>query len=240
MKVAAYTGTRNLYRDMTPAVTSLLLNSDVDKVYLLIEDDEFPVKMPDKVEAINVSKQTYFRKDGPNMGSKFTYMAMMRATYALMFPQYDKILSLDVDTIIDKDISELWDIDLGDNYFAAVSEPDRCSGGKYYFSPVYTNIGVAMYNLKKLRSDNLLNNVIMNLNYKYYQFLEQDCFNEFCQGHILELPNMYNCTNYCVYPFTGWCDDPKIIHYAGLKLYGHLPYFEKYRQRECEIIDYGI
>lgn len=238
MKVAAYTGTRNLYDDMIPAFTSLLINSDVDKVYLLIEDDEFPIKLPDKVESINVKNQTYFRADGPNMKSKFTYMAMMRATFALMFPQYDKILSLDVDTIVDKDISELWDIDLGDYYFAAVPEPDRCAGGKYYFSPVYTNIGVALYNLEKLRSDNLLQNVIMNLNHKYYQFLEQDAFNEFCQGHIIKLPNMYNCTNYCEYPFTDWCDDPKIIHYAGIRNWSKLPYIEKYRQRLNEVMNY--
>jgi len=132
----------------------------------------------------------------------------------------------------------LWDIDLKDNYFAAVKEPDRCAGGKSYFSPVYTNIGVALYNLKKLRSDNLLENVIMNLNHKYYQFMEQDAFNEFCQGHILELPNMYNCTNYCSYPFTGWCDDAKIIHYAGIRNWSNLPYIEKYRQREHEVMNY--
>lgn len=218
MKVAGYTGTRNLYEHMVTSIKSLLLHSNVDKIYLLIEDDEFPFELPDCVSTINVSGQKYFRQDGPNMKSHFTYMAMMRAVWALILPEHDRILSFDVDVIIDKDISELWEIELGDNYFAAVSEPDRCAGGIHYFSPVYTNIGVTMYNLKKLRSDNLLQNVIMNLNYKYYSFLEQDCFNEFCQGHILKLPNMYNCTNFCSYPFTDWCDDPKIIHYAGMPI----------------------
>lgn len=216
MKVVAYTGTKNLYRLMVPAVNSLCANSDVDKIYLLIEDDVFPYKLPDCVETINVSNQTYFCKDGPNMNSHFTYMAMMRATYAKMFPDLDRILSLDVDTIVVDDISELWDVDLGDNYFAAVTEPDRCAGGINYFSPVYTNIGVAMYNLDKLRSDRLLDTILLNLNTKHYDFLEQHAFNEFCQGHILKLPNIYNCTNECIYPFTGWCDNPKIIHYAGM------------------------
>ena len=35
MKVAVYTGTRNLYSDMLPALNSLLVHSDVDKIYLL-------------------------------------------------------------------------------------------------------------------------------------------------------------------------------------------------------------
>ena len=46
LRVAAYCGTRNLYKDMVPAVKSLLVNSNVDKIYLLIEDDQFPYKLP--------------------------------------------------------------------------------------------------------------------------------------------------------------------------------------------------
>ena len=69
MKAAAYTGTRNLYSGMVPAVKSLLAHSDVEKVYLLIEDDEFPYYLPDCVETVNVSNQTYFRPGGPNMVS---------------------------------------------------------------------------------------------------------------------------------------------------------------------------
>lgn len=42
MKTAVYTGTKNLYPHMIPAIKSLLFNSDVDIIYLLIEDDVFP------------------------------------------------------------------------------------------------------------------------------------------------------------------------------------------------------
>ena len=46
MKAAVYCATRNLYLDLIPAVKSLLANSDVDRVYLLIEDDAFPEELP--------------------------------------------------------------------------------------------------------------------------------------------------------------------------------------------------
>jgi len=36
---------------------SLLIHSNVEKIYFLIEDDEFPYKLPPEVECINVSKQ---------------------------------------------------------------------------------------------------------------------------------------------------------------------------------------
>ena len=66
MKAAVYCGTRNLYADMVTAAKSLLHNTDVDKVYFLIEDDIFTHELPPQIETINVSDQTYFSKDSPN------------------------------------------------------------------------------------------------------------------------------------------------------------------------------
>lgn len=226
-RVAAYTGTKNLYKLMIPAVKSLLINSNVEKIYLLIEDDKFPFELPPQVETINVSNQKYFKPDGPNMNSRFTYMAMMRATYADMFPDLDRILSLDVDVIVDKDISELWDIDLDDYYFAAVIEPDRSDVDE---DILYTNIGVAMYNLEKLR-DGKMDEVIKALNEKKYSFLEQDAFNEYCQGAIKRIPSKYNATN-----FTTYARDPKIIHYAGMKKWGDIELVQQYSKANWDDI----
>lgn len=230
MRVAAYCGTRNLYQGMIPAVKSLLVNSNVDKIYLLIEDDEFPYPLPKEVEAINVSGQAFFKKDGPNMNSRFTYMAMMRAALPFVLPQYDKVLSLDIDTIVVQDISELWDIDLKDNYFAAVLEPDRCVGGKYYKNNcrLYYNAGVVMYNLKQLR-DRKGMEVIRSLNNRHWPFLEQDCMCELCEDRILTISNDYNCTNYSDYPICGRSFDPKIVHYAAISDWQRYPEVIQYR-----------
>lgn len=218
MKVAVYTGSRNLYVDMATAVKSLLLNSDVDIVYFLIEDDTFPFKLPECVKTINVSNQTFFPADGPNMKSQYTYFAMMRATLCHLFPEIDKILSLDVDTIVDKDISNIWDIDLGDNYFAASKEAHRS-----YEGLLYTNIGVTLYNLKELRNGKA-DEVIETLNRRRYTYVEQDVFNYLCQGRILELSSSYNVNNW-----TAPTEDKKIIHYAGIKKYQGFPEYLKYQ-----------
>jgi len=145
MKAACYCGTRNIYADMIPAVNSLLANSDVDKVYLLIEDDEFPYPLPDKVETINVIGQTYFLKDGPNYRNGWTYMVLMRAALHRVFPDLATILSLDCDTIVAKDISELWDLPIEDYYLAGAKEPWKS------IACTYINCGVMLLNLKKLR-----------------------------------------------------------------------------------------
>lgn len=206
-KVAVYTGTRNLYPDMVPAVKSLLIHSDVDEIWLFIEDDKFPYELPKNVKVKNVSDQKYFKPDGPNMKSKFTYMAMMRATLYKEFPKLDRILALDVDTIVNDDISSLWDIPLGDVYYlAAAKEPARS-----WRDDIYVNIGVALYNLEMLR-DGKGDEVVKTLNEGNYTYLEQDVFNQKCKGKILEIPSEYNATNY-----TEPTNHPKIVHYAGMK-----------------------
>lgn len=214
MKSAIYTGTKNLYQHMIPSIKSLLINSDVEIIYLLIQDNKFPFYLPDIVQTINIKDQTYFPPNGPNMNSSFTYLAMMRAALAKLFPDIDRILSLDVDTIIDQNISDLWQLPLDNYYFAASKEPLRSTkGNKYYTCDLYTNTGVALYNLKKLREDKKVDEIINILNTKQYYFLEQDVFNIYCQGNILKMSSDYN-----VNEWTEPCQTQKIIHYAGIPL----------------------
>lgn len=217
MKAACYCGTRNLYQDMLPSVKSLLANSDVDKVYLLIEDDEFPYELPPKVETINVSGQTYFRKDSPNYRNGWTYMVLMRAALHRVFPNLDRILSLDCDTIVAKDISELWDLPIEDYYLAGAKEPWKSIGC------TYINCGVMLLNLKKLR-DGKGDELIDALNTKHYAFNEQDCIAERCRGGIYVMSSDYNANNYTI-PTT----PPKIVHFAAIKNWQTQPLVEMYR-----------
>ena len=134
MKVAAYSGTRNVYYRMIPAVKSLLKNTPIDQVYLLIEDDIFPYDLPEKVQCINVSNQQWFKKETcmnwyDGWGG---YMVLIRSVYSKLFPDLDYILSLDIDTIVDKDISAIWNLDMTDYYVAGVRDtPEFNRNGLY-------------------------------------------------------------------------------------------------------------
>ena len=206
-RIAVYTGSRNLYPDMVPAVKSMIKNGHPDKIYLLIEDDQFSEWLPDIVETINVSGQKFFRPDGPNMRSKFTYLAMMRAALTEVLPQdIDKVLSLDCDTLIVGDITELWERDLDGYYFSASIEPHRTR-----WDTLYTNTGVALYNLKMLRETGKALEVIEELNRNTYPWVEQDVFNYLCQGHILPMPSEYNANDW-----TLSTNKVSIKHYAGI------------------------
>jgi len=220
MKYAVYTGTRNLYPHMEVAAKSLLCNSDVDKVYLLAEDDKLPFKFPKEVEVLNVSDQEYFAEGTPNMTSNFSYMALMRAALPLVFPEHDKILSLDVDTIIRRDISDLWEIPLDGYYFASCRETHRS-----YDDYLYCNHGVVMFNLKALRNSGKADEVIDVLNRCRFRWVDQDVLNYLCQGRIKNLPSEYNVND--------WTEKRpnavRILHYAGIKDWFNQPAYLEYK-----------
>ena len=203
VKAAIYTGTRNLYRHMIPAVKSLLFNSDVDVVYLGIEDHEFPYELPDVCEVMDLSGQEIFSRTGPNFKSRYTYMALMRAALVkILPPELPRVLSLDVDTIVVDDISDIWDLPIDDYYFAAAREW-HASTDRF----INANVGVSLHNLEKLR-DGKSEEIIRMLNKRQFRWCEQDAMNLLCQGYIYNMPAEYN--DNC---FTDKVDRTKIIHY---------------------------
>ena len=222
-KVAAYCMTRNLYDISVASIKSLLINSDVETVYLIIEDDEFPTPLP-RTKVINMADQKFFTPGGINYNTHWTYMALMRAALPKILKEA-QVLSLDVDTIIDGDISELWELPLKDYYLAAGIEPHKSINGKRYF-----NVGVTMYNLSKLRKDKKCDEIIEALNTKPYSFLEQDAFNELCEGKILEMNPKYNVHQWSRHIV----DTPVINHYAGFRDWRQFSGYQKYAALEVE------
>lgn len=225
MKAAVYCGTRNLYADMIPAVKSLLSNSDVDKIYLLIEDDVFPYDVPDCVECINVSEQSYFDHNGPNYKNGWTYMVLMRAALHRVFPNLERILSLDVDTIAAKDVSSLWDLPIDDYYLAGAGEPHKSGGG------LYVNAGVMLLNLKRLRDTGKGDEIIDALNTRRFSYNEQDCINELCIGGIYKMSSDYNASNW-----TEPTTTPKLIHFAAISRWQNHPIVDVYRNKDWKDI----
>ena len=194
MKAVAYLGSRAIYVDMVSAVKSLLVHNDIDKVFLLIEDDVFQYEMDNRVEAINVSEiiPKYFRKEGPNYDTEWTYIGLISSAFTKVFPDLDKLLAIDCDTIVTQDISELWDISLDDYYFAGVQET-LLSAVKHHG---YINSGVLLVNLKKLREDGKDDEIIYAMNKYRYTYVSQDAINDVCKGKILFLPSIYNACQY--------------------------------------------
>lgn len=109
----------------------------------------------------------------------------------------DRILYLDSDTIIESNLTELWNIDFKDNYIAGV---DDCLSKRYRKlvnlpdTGTYCNSGVLLINTKKWRDDNIIQKFIDYVYEQkgYFVFNEQSILNHVFAGKILVLPPQYN------------------------------------------------
>lgn len=211
-RIVVYSSTRNLYDVLPAAYNSLLAYTKPDHVYLLIEDDTFPHKLPANVTPVNVSTQDIFPAEGPNYHTQYTYMILLRAAFTKIFPDANRILSLDVDTIVNEDISALWDVDLTDAYFAAVTEPISQQIRGY----PYPNFGVTMFNLQLLRDTGMDDTIIAELNTVKHRYPEQDAYVKHCGVRFNQLPSDYNDTS-TGFKVTAPTDHPIITHYPGFK-----------------------
>ncbi|GAA8830279.1 glycosyltransferase family 8 protein [Helicobacter pylori] len=78
---------------------------------------------------------------------RFSKMIMCRLLLASIFPQYDKMIMFDVDTLFAGDISESFFIPLGDHYFGAVREKDLIAMNR--------NSAKDLYELRQMRAKSI-------------------------------------------------------------------------------------
>lgn len=127
-----------------------------------------------------------------------------RAFIARLFPQYDKGIYIDSDTILTSDIGELYDIDLGDKVIAARVDPKVAAVPEFvrYVEKAlgvpakeYVNSGVLLMDLKKLRKLHYITKMT-DLIRKYDADLvapDQDYLNVILKGKIKHLDREWNC-----------------------------------------------
>ena len=221
-RVAVYAGTKNIYDKMYVCIKSLLANNKMDRVYLLIEDDEYPYPIPDNVHPFNISGQGYFKDGSPNFDCRWSYMTMMRCVFGAMFPDEHRILWLDCDTIVNEDITDLFDMNMDGYMYAGAIEPQNC---KSIFR--YINCGVLLMNLDMIRETNRESEMVMFLNSYQFAFPDQDVINMLCQGWIRVISSEYNANS-----FTVNCPRPKIYHYAAVKDFQNDWAWKKYEAME--------
>lgn len=203
--IVSYAATRNLYEKMLPSIKSLLDHNDVERIYILCEDDDFPYEIPCDVISINVSGQRIF--NDINTHTCFTYMSLMRLLLADLTSE-ERIIYLDCDTIILDDLTPIWTMDMDGKWWGAVEETQ----GIYHpFGKHYYNAGVSVFNLKQMREDGAVKIMVDDLNRLNYRFPDQDILNKLCVPYKLApIETRYNESFCC-----GQTKNPAIIHYAG-------------------------
>ena len=167
-----------------------------------------------------------------------TIATYYRLLLADLIPEYDKVIYSDVDIIYRMDLSDIYNVDIENYYLAATLDLGLNYLNKSYISQSsilefgqYIQAGFAIFNLKKIREDNMVTVFKEHAIHKKYTYQDQDILNICCKGKIKYLPPCYN-VNDCAYlvlqtpekikgKFTEYeCDFAKShgnIHFSGKK-----------------------
>ncbi len=121
--------------------------------------------------------------------------ALLKFILPELLAEIDRVLYIDGDIIVKKNIGGLYNHNIEDYYAAAVID----SGSIYYKHEYvklvknYFNSGVMLLNLKKLRNENLAEKLIQTKQeMKNYSLMDQNVFNLVFDGKVLLLPIKYN------------------------------------------------
>lgn len=150
--------------------------------------------------------------------SKTTYFRMFIAE---MFPEYEKAIYIDSDTIVNGDISELYLHDLKDNYVGAANEQVMIQENVYgeYVEKVlgidryhYFNAGLLLINCEQFRKNHVLDQFVDLLHtYNFVVTQDEDYLNLICKDRVLWLEQPWNTEVFgeIAYPESEF----KMIHY---------------------------
>lgn len=168
------------------------------KILAEFEKDGFDIEFVDVTPFIETISGKLHTRD---YYSKTTYYRLLIPN---MYPEYDKALYLDCDIVINDSISNLFCIDISDNYVGAI--PDQSvlymsdefkdyvenrigvDSFKHYF-----NAGILVMNLKKLREigfEDIFIKLLTSVKFDVAQ--DQDYLNVICKGHVKFIDETWN------------------------------------------------
>ena len=165
-----------------------------------------------------------------------------------LFPEYDKVIYIDSDTIVLKDIALLYHYQLGDNYIGAIRDQlvlhedifgDYTEKVLGISREAYFNAGVVLLNCHQFRKRNLLKEFIDLINtYSFVVAQDQDYLNTICKEHVRWLDGRWNAQTSRKVLYAD--DQIALLHYNLASKpwnYEDIPYAEyfwKYaKQTEC-------
>lgn len=162
-----------------------------------------------------------------------------------VLPYYDKVLYLDSDLIVEGDVAELFDVDLGDNLLAAAHDIDYLGnlnmndGNRMQYSQKmlgmqnpydYFQAGVLVLNTAEMRRLHDIDTWLTLASNPDYIYNDQDVLNAECEGRVVFLEYDWNVMINCDYriervfsfapadSLAAFMDSrlhEKIVHYAG-------------------------
>jgi lipopolysaccharide biosynthesis glycosyltransferase len=150
--------------------------------------------------------------------SKTTYFRLFIAD---MFPQYDKAIYIDSDTVVQGDISRMYLTDIGDAYVGACHEQAMVQVDEYgtYAEKVvgidrnfFFNAGVLLINCRQFRAHKVLEQFTWLLGeYNFVVTQDEDYLNLICKDRVYWLDQRWNTEVFGSIPYP--IEEACILHY---------------------------
>lgn len=224
----------NFAKYMIVSISSLIKNADPERNYSLYvlhtnispEMQEATLRLKRGNFDIKFEDVTpYLEKiqDKLPLRHYYTKTTYYRLFIAEMFPEYDKAIYIDSDTVVPGDISKLYDTDLGDNLVGGCHEQAMVQVDVYgtYAEEVvgvsrhnFFNAGMILINCKRWRETKLLDKFFRLLGeYNFIVTQDEDYLNLICKDHVCWLDQRWNTevTEGFKYPYD--ISEAYILHY---------------------------
>lgn len=199
------------------------------------------------IERVDVSRHMKEKKirTVEHLSKETTYRLLVDQ----LFPEYDKLLYLDCDIVIRKDISKLWDVDLDDCIVGASRAKIFGFSDKYTKEELhiktedYFNAGILLINLPRFHQQSVGDVGLRMLEEKRYLCQDQDVLNILCQNQVKFIDGHWNVEWQHLTPegkdmildetrkdVLSYEKDPYIVHYTTR--------FKPWNHPEIELAEY--
>lgn len=185
--------------------------TNIYKLYVLtndITDEQFKVlkefeKENITIDRVDVTDKIASIKDKVVLRDYYSVSIYFRLFIPSLFPQYEKGIYLDGDITLNRDIADMFDEELGDNYLAAVLDEIIWSSKDFTYyarnaldvtEEQYFNSGVLVMNLAKFRKNDIENHFYKFVGTPYFSKVapDQDYLNCLCKNQVLYLDKGWN------------------------------------------------
>jgi lipopolysaccharide biosynthesis glycosyltransferase len=235
-----YSIDNNYAQHCATSIASLLTNaSDKYEIHIFVICEFLTEENRERLQKtteIRKCKLSFVTVDGDKfrdiqVGSPWTNSILHRLMVPSILSSYSKAIYLDADTVVEGDISELFDLDeLGDHLLGAVDESEMYGRVRTLMHSFrikiiptygYFNSGVLLLNLAKMRKigfENTCIDIIVANKKKGFTFPDQDALNLATQGDYCHLSPIWNLQSHAKYAaklFRKYKKNVKIVHFAG-------------------------
>ncbi|WP_270780314.1 glycosyltransferase [Holdemanella biformis] len=242
---------------------SILEHTDSRICFHILHDETLSIDNKYKLEkvAYNGSSIIEFHKIDENdfsvvknQMSRFTIGTMFRCSLPELLPNLNRIIYLDADLFVNRDIKELWDVDICEYCLAGVADegvdihnyPKILNKYPGIKKESYFNAGVLYMNLKKLREFGNLKKLVVDFLVENPEagLPDQDALNVIFHNKVLYLDGSWNQFVFMHRKDNVEKLDKAIFHYAAalLMLYSHSQLDKEYFRTICRTpwIDYEM